>query len=111
MKEFLSMALSRVKLVTIIAENVLQEEVAEKLMALGATGYTIVESRGHGSADRHAGEIPGQNVRIETLVEEDVANRIADQIANQYFESYSVICFLTDAWVVRYEKYSGKAKA
>ncbi len=104
------MALSKVKLVTIIAERVLQGEVTAKLTELGATGYTIVQSEGHGSADRHTGEIPGQNVRIETLVEEDLGNVIAEHIAKDYFSSYSVICFLSDAWVVRPEKYRERTK-
>lgn len=99
------MALSKVKLVTIIAEKVLREELTSKLLELGATGYTVVESEGHGSADRNSGELPGQNVRIETLVEETLSGRIADLIATQYFPHYSVICFLTDVWVVRPDKY------
>jgi hypothetical protein len=104
------MALTKVKLVTIIAESILHDELVATLADMGASGYTTVESHGHGSAGRQAGELPGQGIRIETLVEESVAEKIASYVAEKYFVSYSVICFLVDAWVVRAEKYRDQQK-
>jgi hypothetical protein len=102
------MALTKVRLVTVIAETVLRDEVTATILSLGASGYTVIESEGYGSGGRRAGEIPGRNVRIETIVDEAVGERLVTHLSEQYFNSYSVICFLTDAWVVRKEKYVGK---
>jgi nitrogen regulatory protein P-II 2 len=65
----------------------------------------VVEGRGQGSRALHAAEIPGINVRIETIVQPDVAERIVEYISKQYFADYEVIAYLADVQVVRGEKY------
>ena len=99
------MELTRVKLVTIIAEAVLEESLVTNLKQLGAKGYTIMDSRGEGSRGMRAAEIPGQNIRIETLVSPEAANRILEYVASHYFKNFAIVCYLTDASVLRGEKY------
>lgn len=93
------------KLVTIVAEPVLEARITHELRSLGATGFTVVDGRGEGSRGLRAGEIPGLNVRIDTLVAADVAQRIISHIATQYFPSYAVIAWVSDVAVVRGDKY------
>ncbi len=93
------------KLVTIIAEPVLESRITQELRALGASGFTVIEARGEGSRAIHAAEIPGNNVRIETIVPNEVADRIVTFLASTYFTDYEVIAFLSDVAVVRGEKY------
>jgi nitrogen regulatory protein P-II 2 len=93
------------KLVTIIAEPVLEPRITMELRRLGATGFTVVEGRGQGSRALHAAEIPGINVRIETIVPPDVAERIVEHVARSYFADYEVIAYTADVAVVRGEKY------
>ena len=93
------------KLVTIIAEPVLEPRITQELRRLGATGFTVVEGRGEGSRSLHAAEIPGINVRIETVVPPEVGERIVDHIAQAYFTDYEVIAYLSDVAVVRGDKY------
>jgi nitrogen regulatory protein P-II 2 len=93
------------KLVTIIAEPVLEPRITQELRRLGATGFTVVEGRGQGSRGLHAAEIPGINVRIETIVPPEVADRIVEYISKQYFTDYEVIAYLSEVQVVRGEKY------
>lgn len=93
------------KLVTIIAEPVLEPRITQELRRLGATGFTVVEGRGQGSRALHAAEIPGINVRIETIVPPDVAETIVAYLARTYFTDYEVIAYLSDVSVVRGEKY------
>ena len=93
------------KLVTIIAEPVLEARITQELRRLGATGFTVVEGRGQGSRALHAAEIPGINVRIETIVPPEVADRVVSYISTQYFTDYEVIAYLSDVAVVRGEKY------
>ena len=93
------------KLVTIIAEPVLEPRITTELRRMGATGFTVVEGRGQGSRALHAAEIPGINVRIETIVPPEVAERIVEYIARTYFTDYEVIAYCSDVSVVRGEKY------
>jgi nitrogen regulatory protein PII len=44
------------KLVTIIAEPVLEPRITQELRKLGASGFTVVEGRGQGSRALHAAE-------------------------------------------------------
>lgn len=93
------------KLVTIVAEPVLEEQLAELLHRLGARGHTVTDSRGAGSRGMRASDPPGGGVRIEAVVSAEVADRILGHVAEQYFPNYAVIAFLTTVEVVRGEKY------
>jgi nitrogen regulatory protein P-II 2 len=93
------------KLVTIIAEPVLEPRITHELRRLGATGFTVVEGRGQGTRALHAAEIPGTNVRIETIVPPDTAEQIVQYLARTYFADYEVIAYLSDVSVVRGDKY------
>lgn len=93
------------KLVTIIAETVLAEQLADELKCLGAKGFTATEARGEGSRHLRAGDIPGHNVKIETIVSQAVASSILEHVAQKYFSHYAVIAYVTDVSVVRGEKY------
>jgi nitrogen regulatory protein P-II 2 len=93
------------KLVTIIAEAVLAEQLIGDLKRFGARGFTLTEARGEGSRHLRAGEIPGENVRIESVVSDRVAEVILDHIAKEYFSNYAVIVYVSDVSVVRGEKY------
>jgi hypothetical protein len=99
------MELAKRQILTIVAESILEEQICEKILELGATGYTVIESRGHGSLGRNAGIIPGINIRIETIVKTQVAEEIMKMISSEYFEKFSIICFITEASVLREEKY------
>ena len=93
------------KCVTIVAESVLADRLTGEIKALGARGFTLTESRGEGSRHLRSGEIPGQNVRIETVVGDAVADAIVDHIAKHYFDDYAVIVYVTVVQVVRGDKY------
>ena len=93
------------KLVTIVAEAVLGERLIADLKQLGAKGFTFTEARGEGSRHLRAGELPGDNVRIEAVVSEPVANIVLEHIAREYFSNYAVIAYVADVAVVRGEKY------
>ena len=43
------MQLYPLKIVTVVGESVIMEDIAEEGMKLGATGYTMTEVNGHGS--------------------------------------------------------------
>ncbi len=101
------MTITTLKLVTIIAEPVLEERLVRLLHELGATGHTITEGRGEGSRHRHATTVPGETLRLEVIVGAETADRILHQLADQYFATYSMIAWLADVQVLRREKYTG----
>ena len=93
------------KLVTIVAETVIVEQLLASLRRIGASGFTVTDARGEGSRGRRVGEVPGNNQRIETLVSEEVATPILELLAAQYFANYAVVAWTTDVHVVRGDKY------
>ena len=94
------------KLVTIVAETVLEERLTRELMELGSTGFTVTESRGRGSRGLRTGDIPGASVRIEAVVEADVADDLITHLSGRYFTDYAVIAWVSDVDVVRGDKYT-----
>lgn len=99
------MSEARLRLVTIVAEAILEERLTRELLELGATGFTVTDSHGRGSRGIRTGDIPGTSVRIEVVVSPDVSERVVVRLREAYFPHYAVIAWLTDVDVVRGEKY------
>lgn len=95
----------QLKLVTIIAEAFLEDQILREIKSLGARGYTVTAARGEGSRGVRASEWEGKNVRIETLVSPDVADLILAHVAERYFEYYAVVVYASVVEVVRGDKY------
>lgn len=93
------------KLITVVAEAVLEDSLLRELRALGARGYSLSEVRGEGTRGVHASEWEGKNVKIEMLVDPEVADRILEHVAAEYFQHYAVVAYVQDVEVVRGEKY------
>ena len=93
------------KLITIITEAILEERIIREIRQLGAKGYTISEVRGEGSRGIHASDWEGKNSKIELLVSAEVAARIFNYVADQFFAHYAVIVYAQDVQVIRGEKY------
>jgi nitrogen regulatory protein P-II 2 len=93
------------KMVVIVAEPVLEARLVAELKELGATGCTIIDGRGEGSRHGHATDLPGANIRIETIVRPDVADHIMEHVSRQYFTHWSFIAYVVDVGVARGTKY------
>lgn len=101
----MSMDLHELYLVTLVVEPVLEDRITRDLLALGATGFTVIEARGRGTRGIRTGDIPGHNVRIETVVPKAVSEAILKRIEEKWFESYAVIAWAHPTMVVRGDKY------
>jgi hypothetical protein len=99
------MAATTLRLVTIVAEPVLEPRLVRDLKALGASGWTLTESRGEGSRGMRASDVPGDGIRLEVVTSPPVADRIVAHIAQHYFPNYAVIAWVAAVEVVRGEKY------
>lgn len=95
------------KLVTIITESALENEICELVESLGASGYTVTNARGSGSRGiRDAGWSASGNVRIEVVCSPELALRIAREVSERYYQDYAMILFEHDVRVLRSDKFS-----
>src|SRR4051794_12218125 len=94
------MRLQPLKLVTVVAELVLKEQILQKALELGATGYTVYEASGFGSRGAR-NDVGAENVRIEVVCPVDVSEAILTYVPHHYFENYACIAWVSDVSVVR----------
>ncbi len=99
------MKTTTLKLVTIVADRLWADELTEKILALGATGYTLSDAHGQGVRGLRPLDWEGSNVRIEVIASRATADAILSAVADLYFDSPGFIAFLQDIEVIRGEKY------
>ncbi len=97
------------KLVTIITEAVIEQELIRELNNLGVSGYTVTDARGKGHRGvRDTGWEHGANIRVEVLCEDRLAKAIADSLKERYYENYAMIFFISDVEVPQPERFKGE---
>ncbi|AFY72072.1 hypothetical protein Pse7367_3849 (plasmid) [Thalassoporum mexicanum PCC 7367] len=90
----------------IITEKLLIKKVARIIDDAGATGYTVVDAGGKGSRNVRSSGRPTvsdtySNVKFEVLTpNREMAVKISDAVAAQFFEDYSGIAYLCDVMEV-----------
>lgn len=102
------MQTKRCTLVTIIAEEVIEPQLTQLLLDHGATGFTVTPCRGKGPCGRRTRSMPGDNVRIEVVVDDISAEQIVEHLALRWFTNYAVIAWLLPIRVVRGGKYDAQ---
>ncbi len=84
----------------IVTEKLLLNKIVKIAREIGATGYTVLPVGGEGSRNvRSSGQpIVGDtysNIKIEVLVpNRDMALKISDKVAAQFFDDYAGIAYL-----------------
>jgi hypothetical protein len=101
------MQLHPLKHITIVAESILKEPLSRRVLELGATGFTCIEASGDGSRGARS-VIAGENVKIDVICPEDIAEAILTYISHHCFEKYGCIAWVTDVSVVRGSHYIKK---
>jgi nitrogen regulatory protein P-II 2 len=104
------MPMQTLKLVTIIAEEILQERICKKILLLGATGYTCVKCEGDGARGVRDETVQGSNVKIQVVCAAAVAEAIMTYVAEKFFENFAVICWQSEVSVIRGAHYVKSAK-
>jgi len=90
----------------IITEKVLLKKVGKIIDEAGATGYTVVAAGGKGSRGVRSSGQPSvgdtfTNVKFEVLTpSREMAVKISDRVAAEFFEDYSGISYLCDVMEV-----------
>jgi len=98
----------KLSLVTIVTEGILKEQFSELLQENGASGFTITRAEGQGSRGVRARDWEGPNLRFEAIVSSAAADQILAAVEKKYFESYSVIAWVSNVEVLRGEKFVGE---
>lgn len=99
------------KKIVIITEKLIRDGVLAIVEAQGAKGYTVFSAGGKGGRQIRSQDRPRvvdafENVQIEVITSEEIANRIAEQVAAQYFENYSGIAYLENVEILRPAKFA-----
>jgi len=93
------------KLLTLIAEPVLEDRLVADLRRLGARGWSVGAVHGEDTRGARTGEWEGGSVRIETLVSDEVADRILERLEKDYFPRFEVVAYVADVRVVRGDRF------
>ncbi len=97
--------------IVIITEKLIQDGVIRIIESAGATGYTVLPATGKGSRGKRSTERTAvvdefSNVKIEVITNSrEVANHIADRVAETYFANFSGLTYLQDVEVLRPHKF------
>jgi hypothetical protein len=94
-----------IRRITVVADEVLEHTLLEQFIKLGAKGYTCMDCRGKG---RHAvveDIFTAALVRIELLVQPDVADAIIDYLHREVFQKYACTVCSETVEVVRTDRF------
>lgn len=100
------MKLSTVKLVTIIADRTLKQDLIQFFKELGITGYTFCEVQGKGAsdlADNSSSE--AKNVQFKILASQMLSVSLMKAVAEKYIPQGNLVIFQQDAMVLRSDKF------
>ncbi|MEL6460400.1 MAG: hypothetical protein AAFY21_02455 [Cyanobacteria bacterium J06641_2] len=91
----------------IVTEKLLMKKVAKIINEAGASGYTVVPAGGKGSRNMPSSGRPSvsaddfSNIKFEVLTpNREMAVKISDEVAAQFFDDYSGIAYLCDVMEV-----------
>lgn len=93
--------MSTLHVITIIAEEALAPALERTVLALGAHGYTTAQVTGKGLLQLRDNPWDGENVRIESIVSEEVCQTIIQHLREHYLEQYALIAFHHPVSVIR----------
>ncbi len=101
----------KAKKVVVITEKYITAKVAKLIEDCGASGYTVSSAGGQGSRGKRSEGRGGvseayANVKFEVIVaEEEMAVKIANTVAETFFENYSGITYLENVEIIRPQKF------
>lgn len=100
------MRLYEIKLLTVVCELLVQNQVKDILKRHKITGYTSYEVEGKGDKGLRGHGLPEEkNVKIEVILTEKSMESIVEEIARTMFSDYAIILYVSDVQVARMEKF------
>jgi nitrogen regulatory protein PII len=101
------------KKLVIVTEKILLKKIAHIIEESGATGYTVMDTGGKGSRNVRSSGQPNvsdteANIKFEVLTSDrDMAEKIADKIAIEFFLNFAGIIYICDAEVLYGHSFCG----
>ena len=101
------------KKLVIITEKLLLKKVGKIIDEAGATGYTVLETGGKGSRNMRSSGQPNvsdttSTIKFEVLTDSrDMAEKISDRVAVEFFNDYAGIAYICDADVLYGHSFCG----
>ena len=86
-------------------DPLVERRLVDDVKKCGAKGYSLSHVTGEGVTGRHTLDLNGPSVRIESVVTDEVAERILEMLAENYFDRFAVIAWLTPARVARPDRF------
>jgi nitrogen regulatory protein P-II 2 len=93
------------KLLTVVAEAAIEHRLIKDIERLGAKGFTVSPAHGKGPRNQRTGDLEGGNIRLETVVSNDVLEGILEILETNYFPHYACSAWVSQVEVVRDERY------
>ncbi len=95
------------KLINIVANVTLEDRLVGIAEKHGASGYTVLEARGGGSAGLQTGVLEGgSNILFMLVVPESRLDEVLADIERLMKRGHHLAAFITDTQVLRPEKFS-----
>jgi nitrogen regulatory protein PII len=95
------------KLINIVANAALEERLVSIADRHGASGYTVLEARGAGSAGLQTGVLEGgSNILFMLVVPESTLDEVLADVERLMKRGHHLAAFITDTQVLRPEKFS-----
>ncbi len=104
------MQLHPMKMITIVGEEILRDQVVRKLLDLGATGCSYHSTQGVGTHEGRHNDVFSANFQLKAVCSAEVANDMMTHLAESYFGKYAIVAWLGDVEVVRPAHFTKKAK-
>lgn len=100
------MKLYNMKLLTAICEIYAVKKVIKIFEKYNVRGYTITEVGGKGDAGLRGVGLPEEkNMKIETIIRNETAEKIIEEITLTLMQDHIIIIYLTDTQILRTEKF------
>ena len=93
------------RLVTIVAEAVLEDRLLRDLRSWGVTGLTVSRAEGDPFGSR-VSDVAGAYLRVECVVSGVVADRVLERLRGAYLERFKLVAYDHPVRVVRGDKYA-----
>jgi hypothetical protein len=93
------------KLVVIVVEAALEKRLSKDVISQGAKGFTITHANGLGPRNQRAGDLEGGNIKLETVVTEEIATKIMELLSTNYFPHYACSAWMSDVQILRDARY------
>lgn len=95
------------KLINIVANVALEERLSTIAEAHAASGYTVLDARGAGSAGLQTGALEGgSNILFMLIVPASKLDEVMADVARLMKRGHHLAAFITDTQVLRPEKFS-----